>query len=77
LPFLTSHENINKYVRIYVDAKIPNDSTNIFEAFSFYNLYNPALENSLGVLLMEGQLSDYTTGMDFSDVLKMYRTELI
>ena len=77
LPFWKSHDSVGKYVRVYVNAYIPNDSTNIFEQFEFYNLYNPSLVESEGTLMMEGKISDYEEGMEFSDMLKMYRNELI
>lgn len=77
LPFFTSHESIGKYIRIYFNLSIPEDSTNIFEIFNFINLYNISLNTADGVLFMEGKISDYTEDMDFSDMLKLYRTELI
>jgi hypothetical protein len=62
---------------VYVKASIPDESKNIIDNFKFMNRYNLALENDDGVLMLDGQLSDYKESMGFDDLLKLYRTDII
>jgi hypothetical protein len=50
----------------------------MFDYFNYVNLYNPAMYNDDGVVILEGKISDATTSqLDINECLKLYRTELM